>query len=162
MLNLMPCHHTPAPEDYFWMSQVHYFFVVDILSKLFYNKIFVKVNQEAISMKEGIHPQYKEVKVVCACGNTFMTRSTKPAINVDICSKCHPFFTGKQKIVDAEGRVEKFKKKYAQVPEKPVKAAVVQEKPKPVAVKTKPKPKPKTGTEAPKPAKKKPATASKK
>lgn len=64
-------------------------------------------------MKEGIHPNYKEAKVVCACGETFVTRSTAPDIRVDICSRCHPFFTGKQKIVDAEGRVEKFKKKYA-------------------------------------------------
>ncbi len=64
-------------------------------------------------MKEGIHPSYIEAKVVCACGETFITRSTKQNIRVDICSKCHPFFTGKQKIVDAEGRVEKFKKKYA-------------------------------------------------
>lgn len=63
-------------------------------------------------MKAGIHPQYKEVKVVCACGETFTTRSTRQSIRLDICSKCHPFFTGKQKIVDAEGRVEKFKKKY--------------------------------------------------
>ncbi len=65
-------------------------------------------------MKENIHPNYKEAKVVCACGETFTTRSTKESIHVDICSKCHPFFTGKQKIVDAEGRVEKFKRKYAQ------------------------------------------------
>ncbi len=64
-------------------------------------------------MKEGIHPDYKEVQVVCACGNTFTTRSTAAEIRVDICSSCHPFFTGKQKIVDSEGRVEKFKKKYA-------------------------------------------------
>ncbi len=64
-------------------------------------------------MKEKIHPDYKEAKVVCACGDTFITKSTKPTIHVDICSKCHPFFTGKQKIVDAEGRVEKFKKKYS-------------------------------------------------
>ncbi|OGW37993.1 MAG: 50S ribosomal protein L31 [Nitrospirae bacterium RBG_13_39_12] len=64
-------------------------------------------------MKEKIHPSYNEVTVVCACGETFTTRSTKSNIKVDICSKCHPFFTGKQKIVDAEGRVEKFKKKYA-------------------------------------------------
>ncbi|MBI5050439.1 MAG: 50S ribosomal protein L31 [Nitrospirae bacterium] len=64
-------------------------------------------------MKEGIHPVYKEAKVVCACGESFTTRSTKPSIHVDICSKCHPFFTGKQKLVDAEGRVEKFRKKYA-------------------------------------------------
>ncbi len=63
-------------------------------------------------MKEGIHPEYKEAKVICACGETFITRSTKPVIRIDICSKCHPFFTGKQKIVDAEGRVEKFRKKY--------------------------------------------------
>ena len=63
-------------------------------------------------MKEKIHPQYKEVKIVCACGEAFMTKSTRSNIRVDICSKCHPFFTGKQKIVDAEGRVEKFRKKY--------------------------------------------------
>jgi large subunit ribosomal protein L31 len=63
-------------------------------------------------LKEKIHPQYEEVNVVCACGETFTTRSTRPKIRVDICSKCHPFFTGKQKIVDAEGRVEKFRKKY--------------------------------------------------
>lgn len=66
-------------------------------------------------MKEGIHPDYKGSKVVCACGETFETKSTKPVIHVDICSKCHPFFTGKQKLVDAEGRVQKFKRKYANV-----------------------------------------------
>lgn len=64
-------------------------------------------------MKEGIHPEYKEAKVTCACGESFTTNSTNPLIKVDICSQCHPFFTGKQKIVDAEGRVDKFKKKYA-------------------------------------------------
>jgi large subunit ribosomal protein L31 len=64
-------------------------------------------------LKEGIHPAYNEATVLCACGETFRTRSTRQKIHVDICSKCHPFFTGKQKIVDAEGRVEKFKKKYA-------------------------------------------------
>jgi large subunit ribosomal protein L31 len=64
-------------------------------------------------VKAGIHPDYKEVKVVCACGESFTTKSTRTDIHLDICSKCHPFFTGKQKIVDAEGRVEKFKKKYA-------------------------------------------------
>lgn len=64
-------------------------------------------------LKEGIHPSYVEATVVCACGETFTTKSTKQNIRVDICSKCHPFFTGKQKIVDAEGRVEKFRKKYA-------------------------------------------------
>lgn len=63
-------------------------------------------------MKAGIHPDYKEAKVVCACGETFVTKSTHPVIHVDICSKCHPFFTGKQKLVDAEGRVQKFKRKY--------------------------------------------------
>ena len=64
-------------------------------------------------MKAGIHPEYKEAKVSCACGENFATRSTRKEIHLDICSKCHPFYTGKQKIVDAEGRVEKFKKKYA-------------------------------------------------
>jgi large subunit ribosomal protein L31 len=64
-------------------------------------------------LKEGIHPEYKEAQVVCACGETFTTRSTIQKIQVDICSRCHPFFTGKQKMLDTEGRVEKFRKKYA-------------------------------------------------
>ena len=64
-------------------------------------------------MKQEIHPEVKDVKAVCACGESFITPSTQESIHVDICSKCHPFFTGKQKLVDAEGRVEKFKKKYA-------------------------------------------------
>ena len=64
-------------------------------------------------MKEKIHPNYKESRVACACGESFETRSTMNAIKVDICSKCHPFFTGREKILDAEGRVEKFKSKYA-------------------------------------------------
>ena len=63
-------------------------------------------------MKKGIHPEYGVARVACACGNTFETRSTKKAINVEICSSCHPFFTGKQKFVDSEGRVERFHRKY--------------------------------------------------
>jgi len=63
-------------------------------------------------VKEGIHPNYVPAKVTCACGNTFETRSTKPVINVEICSACHPFFTGKQKYVDSEGRVDRFHRKY--------------------------------------------------
>jgi large subunit ribosomal protein L31 len=63
-------------------------------------------------MKEGIHPKYVNSKIVCACGNVIKTRSTKPEINIGICSSCHPFFTGKQKLVDTAGRVERFKKKY--------------------------------------------------
>ena len=64
-------------------------------------------------MKEGIHPEFKEEKASCVCGESFSIRSTQPTIHVDICSMCHPFFTGKQKLIDAEGRVEKFRKKYA-------------------------------------------------
>jgi large subunit ribosomal protein L31 len=63
-------------------------------------------------MKQGIHPEYTETSVTCACGNTFQTRSTAEEIRVEICSACHPFFTGKQKIVDTEGRVEKFLQRY--------------------------------------------------
>jgi large subunit ribosomal protein L31 len=63
-------------------------------------------------MKKEIHPEYTEATVACACGNTFTTRSTKKEIRVEICSACHPFFTGKQKFIDSAGRVEKFKKKY--------------------------------------------------
>jgi len=76
-------------------------------------------------MKEGIHPKYEVCDVICACGNTFKTRSVKSVIKVDICSKCHPFYTGKNKIIDTEGRVEKFKKKYsaAEVSTKPKKTA---------------------------------------
>jgi large subunit ribosomal protein L31 len=72
-------------------------------------------------LKEGIHPKYEEAKVVCACGESFVTRSTRNDIHVDICSQCHPFFTGKQKIVDTEGRVEKFRKKYKKAQEKKAK-----------------------------------------
>ncbi len=65
-------------------------------------------------MKKGIHPEYKETTITCACGNVIHTRSTKQNIRVEICSACHPFFTGeKQKIVDTAGRVEKFRRKYA-------------------------------------------------
>ena len=63
-------------------------------------------------MKKGIHPEYMVTEVTCGCGNKFTTRSTRPSINVEICSKCHPFYTGKQKYVDTAGRVEKFTKKY--------------------------------------------------
>ena len=63
-------------------------------------------------MKQGIHPQYKDTVIKCACGEEIQTKSTKANIKVDICSKCHPFFTGKQKLVDAGGRVDKFKKKF--------------------------------------------------
>ncbi len=63
-------------------------------------------------MKKGIHPEYKVAKAICACGNTFMTRSTVGDISVEICSECHPFFTGKQKLVDTAGRVEKYRRKY--------------------------------------------------
>ncbi len=65
-------------------------------------------------MKKGIHPPYKLTTIICACGNVVHTRSTKQNIRVEICSKCHPFFTGKQKYVDSEKRVEKFKKKYGE------------------------------------------------
>ena len=65
-----------------------------------------------ISMKQNIHPTYyADAKVVCVCGNTFVTGSTKPELHVEICSNCHPFYTGKQKLVDTAGRVEKFQKR---------------------------------------------------
>ncbi len=67
-------------------------------------------------MKVGIHPAYNEINVICACGHTFKTRSThKGDIRVEICSSCHPFFTGRQKLIDTEGRVDRFQKKYANV-----------------------------------------------
>jgi large subunit ribosomal protein L31 len=67
--------------------------------------------KEVIFVKEGIHPKYQQTTVKCACGAEFQTGSTKKDLHVDICSKCHPFFTGKQKLVDTGGRIEKFKKR---------------------------------------------------
>ena len=63
-------------------------------------------------MKPGIHPKYHVVDVRCACGNTFKTRSTKPELHLEICNQCHPFFTGRQKLIDTEGRVERFTKRF--------------------------------------------------
>ena len=64
-------------------------------------------------MKSGIHPVYKVVTVTCACGESFVTRSTKDDMRLEICAKCHPFFTGKQKLIDKAGRVERFRRRYA-------------------------------------------------
>jgi len=69
-------------------------------------------------MKEGIHPKYQETQIRCACGNVIETASTKDNITVEICSSCHPFFTGKQKLVDTAGRIERFRKKYQKFQEK--------------------------------------------
>jgi large subunit ribosomal protein L31 len=63
-------------------------------------------------MKQGIHPEYVESTVTCSCGNTFTTRSTSPTLKVDVCSNCHPFYTGTQRIVDATGQVERFRRRF--------------------------------------------------
>jgi len=70
-------------------------------------------------MKEGIHPDYKPAKILCACGNLIETRSTAGDFHIEICSNCHPFFTGKQKIMDTAGRIEKFKTRYGNAPAAP-------------------------------------------
>jgi large subunit ribosomal protein L31 len=70
-------------------------------------------DEGAKTMKPDIHPQYNEIKVICSCGNEFTTKSTlKDELHIDVCSSCHPFYTGKQKIVDSAGRVDKFRRKY--------------------------------------------------
>lgn len=76
-------------------------------------------------MKKGIHPDYHDVNVVCACGNTFKTRSTYKSdlLHIEICSHCHPFFTGKQKLMDSAGRVERFQRKYAGIRKREATAA---------------------------------------
>ena len=84
-------------------------------------------------MKPGIHPDYKPAKVVCACGNVIDTRSIRGDFNVEICAQCHPFFTGKQKILDTAGRIEKFKTRYAAQPAAP--APKKAEAPKPAPAK---------------------------
>ena len=65
-------------------------------------------------MRQGIHPEYVTCTVQCSCGNTFQTRSTRPEIHLELCSACHPFYTGRQKLVDTGGRVERFQRRYAQ------------------------------------------------
>ncbi len=73
----------------------------------------IKAKKETLKdMKEGIHPEYKETTITCVCGKVIETKSTKKDIRVEICSNCHPFITGKQKIMDTAGRVERFKKRY--------------------------------------------------
>ena len=71
-----------------------------------------RIRRKDTVVKPGIHPEYHEVTAHCACGNTFKTRSTKPDLHLDICSACHPFFTGRQKLIDTEGRVDRFTKKF--------------------------------------------------
>jgi len=73
---------------------------------------------EDSKVKPGIHPEYHEVEIKCACGATYKTRSTRKQISLDICAACHPFFTGKQKLVDTAGRVERFRRKYAKLQDK--------------------------------------------
>ena len=63
-------------------------------------------------MKKGIHPKYQDAKIICACGEVIETRSTKPEIRVEVCSKCHPFYTGKQKLVESGGRVDRFNRRF--------------------------------------------------
>ena len=74
-------------------------------------------------MKPQLHPEYHDVTVHCACGETWQSRSTKKDLRVEICSKCHPFFTGKQKLVDSAGRVDRFQKRYAKKEDKPAAGA---------------------------------------
>jgi large subunit ribosomal protein L31 len=69
-------------------------------------------------MKKGIHPKYVAAQVTCACGSSFVTRATVPTIRVEICSNCHPFYTGRQKLMDTEGRVERFRQRYARFEQK--------------------------------------------
>lgn len=69
-------------------------------------------------MKADIHPQYNEITVECSCGNKFVTRSTADSMHLELCNECHPFFTGRQKLVDSGGRVERFQKRYANTPVK--------------------------------------------
>lgn len=93
-------------------------------------------------MREGIHPAYQEVAVRCACGNTFTTRSTKPELHLEICSACHPFFTGRQKLIDTEGRVERFTKKFGVQTSETRKAAAKAQKQVKKAPKRRPEPLP--------------------
>jgi len=84
-------------------------------------------------MKQDIHPEYKIATVHCSCGNTFQTRSTRSELRVEICSNCHPFYTGKQKLVDAGGRVERFQRRYAKQQEQSTARAAARQAPAPAS-----------------------------
>ena len=79
-------------------------------------------------MKQGIHPEYKLTQVTCSCGNTFTTRGTAESLTLDLCNNCHPFYTGKQKLVDSGGRVERYKQRYAKTAEKKAAAEAAEKK----------------------------------
>jgi large subunit ribosomal protein L31 len=98
-------------------------------------------------MKQDIHPEYKIATVHCSCGNTFQTRSTKSELRVEICSNCHPFYTGKQKLIDAGGRVERFQRRYAKQQEESTARGAERERAKPEAPRATPAARP-----APEPA----------
>ena len=82
--------------------------MLDFYNNVWYHHYVNQITRGDNTMKQGIHPQYEKTTVRCACGAEFETRSTKSGIRLDICSKCHPFFTGKQKLVDTGGRVDRF------------------------------------------------------
>lgn len=86
--------------------------IIPTLSLNNFGLLINKLENEVKKMREGIHPDYHQATVTCNCGNTFTTGSTKKEIHVEICSKCHPFYTGQQKAAQARGRVDKFNKKY--------------------------------------------------
>ena len=115
--------------DYFLLFRPR---MVDISRIFLYNYNLVS-EKGGFTVKKDIHPNYVECKVSCACGNSFVTRSTVPELKLDICSQCHPFFTGKQKLIDTAGRVDRFKSKYSKTGGK-----TVQRKPKAVVMKIKP------------------------
>jgi large subunit ribosomal protein L31 len=85
---------------------------VKSMARLYFQAVEGPTSAGAMTVKPKIHPNYQRTTVVCACGNTFETRSTASTIHVEICAKCHPYFTGKQKLVDTAGRVERFQKRY--------------------------------------------------
>jgi large subunit ribosomal protein L31 len=88
------------------------FFHRDKIYKLCHVKKYDTLRKEVKIVKEGIHPKYEKTIIKCACGNEIETYSTKKDIHIDICSKCHPFYTGKQKLIDTGGRIDRFKKRY--------------------------------------------------
>jgi large subunit ribosomal protein L31 len=87
--------------------------MVDPVRAVLYNCWLANNEPTGTIMKQGIHPEYKQATVRCACGNSFLTRSTKDDIHVEVCSVCHPFFTGKQRLMDTAGRVERFRRKWS-------------------------------------------------
>jgi large subunit ribosomal protein L31 len=114
-----PMNHPPHNSLSSWSEELEVSPLIASHTRMTYILAGFLTRKDRSEMKAGIHPEYKQAVVTCVCGNTFVTRSTAGDLRLEICSSCHPFFTGRQKLVDSAGRVERYHKKYSRKSAKP-------------------------------------------